>query len=230
MKAVLKIVLLTIGFIEMGLSQEVIKLKSTAFAIIPQVGNLTSSAPTAMSTYRFGVKLEALKGIPLSARAVFYIGPSLQTASISNRTNKFQWPADSKDGEWVPGLSFEDFRTSFVALGGSASLIYNLSAVKHTWNITAGTSLRYLVHHDDKLILNESGNIREVGPGELGLKVNPLQVLLDLGLNYSFPVNSHYLSIGPQIEYGVSSLIGESATNLWDAAHLSFFGLKVFYH
>lgn len=212
------------------LGQEVMPGKF-AFSFTPQAGGLVTDNGRTKTKFGFGIKAEGLYRITLGERLQLLVGPSFQYAEVASRSNNLHWPSDQANGEWVPGLSYEEYKAFFSSVGGTGQLQLTLGGQKKNFILSGGTSFRYVLEYRDKLTLNESGNIREYTSEPLITEINRMQFYVDFGINYSVKISEkRSISFGPEIEYSVINFLKEaSPTLIWTykPSYPIFFGLRV---
>lgn len=212
------------------LGQEVMPGKF-AFSFTPQAGGLVTDNGRTKTKFGFGIKAEGLYRITLVERLQLLVGPSFQSAEVASRSNNLHWPSDQANGEWVPGLSYEEYKANFISIGATGQLQYALPGQKQNWILSGGTSFRYVLDYSDILTINESGNLWEYTSEPLVTDINRSQFFVDFGINYSMKISEkRRITFGPEIEYSVVDFLQMASSNLlWSyrPSYPVFFGFRI---
>lgn len=199
-------------------------------SLTPQVSSMWNGSRDGTGRATFGYVIEVKLVTKLSDRLQLHTGFNVQDSEIKQRYNNLQWPSDVENGMWVPGRSYEQFEAKYFAIGLDGGFDFALTTKENNWSLNGSVALRRMLNVNDKLIINESGNLHDPIEDELKNTFNKTQILISLGCNYNFHIGAGCrFFIGPSFEYSIRDLIGFSVPQiLWtyDGGHPVFFGLK----
>jgi hypothetical protein len=124
MKPKLAFLVIILFMSRMSIGQSIVDTSVFAISLTSQLNELVNSA-TAGRALGYGMEGAFQYKLPLSKNVSLFVGPSLQVAEVRQRLNELRWPADVINGEWVTGLSYEEYKAIFVSTGASLNLHLN---------------------------------------------------------------------------------------------------------
>lgn len=202
--------------VAMSSSQDEIKQSSYEISMMPHVGTLIGGKGSKKSLLSVGYGIEIGYKKPMGKKLEFQAGFNFLKTTLKQRFNNFRWPDDQENGMWIPWKSHEQYEARFYTLGLTLGTNVKLGNEQNYWAINGLASARKIINPLDKVIINESGQftVHDV----IATTIAETQFIISSGISYNFSIGAknNQMSIGPLIDYSLTSLLTEKrALLIW---------------
>ena len=230
----ISLLLLLLWFVVLDLNGQDNSTKADlGLSFVPMVCHLSNGDNIGKSKANFGFGLEAAMSNKIKNKFGWEAGIHFQQTRFSQKYNENQWPSDVKDGQFVPGLSYEQFDATVTALGVFGGYKLKLSEKENGFSLTLGGAVNHVLSFKDDLVINESGHFTEFDSIALHNSVKKFQVFARTGLFYNLKgKEKSRFSIGFTLEYSILDLLASSERNLlwsYGGGHPLLTGLSLTY-